>query len=79
MANTSKSKTARTGPGGPGTEIGPVYPPAQFYMVVVRDTIGRHNASEIRGLLKAAKQIKAEYGGISGLIDALEEAERQCK
>jgi hypothetical protein len=50
-----------------------------FYMPAVLDTLKRGKAADIRALISGAKEVKAKYGGIDGLITHLEEAAGRAK
>jgi len=45
-----------------------------FYRPAVDDVLKRGELSEIKALLKGAKDVKAKYGDIDGLISKLEAA-----
>jgi hypothetical protein len=50
-----------------------------FYKPAVLDTIKRGQLAEIKALIKGAKEVKAEYGDIDGLIARLEDAASRAK
>ena len=50
-----------------------------FYRVAVDDTIKRGELSEIQALIKGAKDVKAKYGDIDGLISKLEAAAKKAQ
>ncbi len=50
-----------------------------FYMVAVRECLGRGDRAEIQALLQGVKEVKAKYGDLSGLITELEGAYARCK
>lgn len=54
-------------------------PSLVFYRVAVRDTIERGELADIQMLLKGAKEVKAEWGDLDGLIKELEVAARKAK
>ena len=50
-----------------------------FYKPAVRDTLARGDRAEIQALIKGAKEVKAEYGDIDGLIAHLEQVVSRAK
>jgi len=50
-----------------------------FYRVAVDDTIKRGELSEIQALIKGAKDVKAKYGDLDGLISKLEAAAKKAQ
>ena len=68
----------RGGGGKPsgGGSYGAVHP---FYMVAVRETLGRGDQAEIQGLLESAREVKAKYGDLDQVIAVLEDACKSAK
>ena len=54
-------------------------PSLVFYRVAVRDTIQRGELADIQVLLQGAKEVKAEWGDLDGLIKDLEIAAKRAK
>ena len=50
-----------------------------FYRPAVDDVIKRGELSEIQALIKGAKDVKAKYGDIDGLIKQLEAAAKKAQ
>ena len=50
-----------------------------FYRPAVDDVLKRGELSEIQALIKGAKDVKAKYGSIDGLITKLEAAAQKAK
>lgn len=50
-----------------------------FYRPAVDDVLKRGELSEIKALLKGAKDVKAKYGDLDGLISRLETAVNKVK
>lgn len=50
-----------------------------FYRPAVDDVLKRGELSEIKALLKGAKDVKAKYGDLDGLISTLETAVNKAK
>lgn len=50
-----------------------------FYRPAVDDVIKRGELSEIQALIKGAKDVKAKYGDIDGLISKLEAAAKKAQ
>lgn len=50
-----------------------------FYRPAVDDVLKRGELSAIKALLKGAKDVKAKYGDIDGLISKLEAAAAKAK
>lgn len=50
-----------------------------FYRPAVDDVLKRGELSEIKALLKGAKDVKAKYGDIDGLISKLEAAAKKAQ
>jgi hypothetical protein len=50
-----------------------------FYRPAVDDVLKRGELSEIKALLKGAKDVKAKYGDIDGLITRLEAAAKKAQ
>jgi hypothetical protein len=50
-----------------------------FYRVAVDDVLKRGEASEIQALIKGAREVKAKYGSIDGLIAKLEAAAQKAQ
>ena len=50
-----------------------------FYRVAVDDTIKRGELAEIETLLQGARDVKAKYGDIDGLIKHLEAAAKKAQ
>ena len=50
-----------------------------FYRPAVDDAIKRGELSEIQALIKGARDIKAKYGDLDGLINKLEAAAKKAK
>jgi hypothetical protein len=50
-----------------------------FYRPAVDDVLKRGELSEIQALLKGAKDVKAKYGSIDGLITKLETAAKKAQ
>ena len=50
-----------------------------FYKPAVLDTIKRGQLAEIKALIKGAREVKTEFGGIDGLIARLEDAASRAK
>jgi hypothetical protein len=50
-----------------------------FYRPAVDDVLKRGELSEIKALLKGAKDVKAKYGDIDGLIAKLETAAAKAR
>jgi hypothetical protein len=50
-----------------------------FYRPAVDDVLKRGEVSEIQALIKGAKDVKAKYGSIDGLIAKLEAAAQKAK
>ncbi|HEV7429317.1 MAG TPA: hypothetical protein VGQ46_23435 [Thermoanaerobaculia bacterium] len=50
-----------------------------FYRPAVDDVLKRGELSEIKALLKGAKDVKAKYGDIDGLITKLEAAAKKAQ
>lgn len=50
-----------------------------FYRVAVDDTIKRGELAEIEALLQGARDVKAKYGDIDGLIRQLEAAAKKAQ
>ncbi|MBV8686255.1 MAG: hypothetical protein JOZ90_09485 [Alphaproteobacteria bacterium] len=49
-----------------------------FYRPAVDDILHRGEVAEIQALLKGAKEVKAQYGGLDGLIQHLEAAAKKA-
>ena len=49
-----------------------------FYRPVVDDVLARGDLAEIQVLIKGAKDVKAKFGGIDGLIRELETAAKRA-
>lgn len=54
-------------------------PSLVFYRVAVRDTIQRGELADIQVLLQGAREVKAEWGDLDGLIKELEAAAKRAK
>ncbi len=50
-----------------------------FYRPAVDDIIKRGELSEIQALIKGAKDVKAKYGDLDGLITKLEAAAKKAQ
>lgn len=50
-----------------------------FYRVAVDDTLQRGDHAEIQALLQGARDVKAKFGGIDGLIKELEAAVQKAQ
>lgn len=50
-----------------------------FYKPAVLDTIKRGSRAEIQALAKGAREVKAEFGDLDGLIARLEDAASRAK
>ena len=50
-----------------------------FYRVAVDDVLERGEAAEIQALIKGARDVKAKYGDIDGLIRELEAAAKKAQ
>jgi hypothetical protein len=50
-----------------------------FYRPAVDDVLKRGELSEIKALLKGAKDVKAKFGDIDGLITRLEAAAKKAQ
>ena len=50
-----------------------------FYKPAVLDTIKRGSRAEIQALVKGAREVKAEFGDLDGLIARLEDAASRAK
>jgi hypothetical protein len=50
-----------------------------FYRPVVEDTLHRGELAEIQALIKGAREVKAEYGDLDGLIAKLESAAKRAQ
>lgn len=50
-----------------------------FYRVAVDDAIRRGELSEIQALIKGARDVKAKYGDLDGLIAKLEAAAKKAQ
>ena len=50
-----------------------------FYRVAVDDTIKRGELADIEALLQGARDVKAKYGDIDGLIRQLEAAAKKAQ
>lgn len=50
-----------------------------FYRPAVDDVLRRGELSEIQGLIKGARAVKAKYGDIDGLIKKLEVAAKKAQ
>ena len=50
-----------------------------FYRPAVDDVLQRGELAEIQALIKGARDVKAKYGDIDGLIEALEVAARKAQ
>lgn len=49
-----------------------------FYRVAVDDTLRRGEQAEIQALIKGAREVKAQYGDLDGLISKLEAASKRA-
>ena len=54
-------------------------PSVVFYRVAVDNVIRRGELSEINALIKGARDVKAKYGDIDGLITRLEAAAKKAQ
>lgn len=50
-----------------------------FYRVAVDDVLQRGELAEIQALIKGARDVKAKYGDIDGLINQLEAAAKKAQ
>ena len=50
-----------------------------FYRPAVDDVLQRGELAEIQALIKGARDVKAKYGDIDGLIKALEAAAKKAQ
>ena len=50
-----------------------------FYRPAVDDAIKRGELSEIQALIKGARDVKAKYGDLDGLISKLEAAAKKAR
>ena len=50
-----------------------------FYRPAVDDVLQRGELSEIQALIKGARDVKAKYGDIDGLINKLEAAAKKAQ
>ena len=50
-----------------------------FYRPAVDDVIKRGELSEIQGLIKGVRDVKAKYGDLDGLITKLEAAAKKAQ
>lgn len=50
-----------------------------FYRVAVDDVIKRGELSEIQALIKGARDVKAKFGSLDGLIKELETAAKKAQ
>ncbi|HEX6376148.1 MAG TPA: hypothetical protein VFZ91_10555 [Allosphingosinicella sp.] len=64
------------GGGGSGGSYGGIH---AFYMGAVRDTLDRGDRAEIEALLASAREVKAKYNDLDGVIAALEGAAKSAK
>ena len=56
-----------------------VDPGRVFYRPAVDDILQRGEAAEIQALIKGARDVKAKYGSLDGLIGTLEAAVKKVK
>jgi hypothetical protein len=54
-------------------------PPRVFYRVAVEDALQRGELHEIQTLLAGAREVKATYGNLDGLIAKLEGAAKKAQ
>lgn len=54
-------------------------PSRVFYRVAVDDVLHRGDLAEIHELLKGAREVKAQYGDLDGLIAKLESATKKAQ
>jgi len=50
-----------------------------FYRVAVDETLRRGEQAEIQALIKGAREVKAQYGDLDGLISKLEAASKRVR
>ncbi len=50
-----------------------------FYRVAVEDTLARGERAEIEALIQGAREVKAQFGNLDGLIEHLEAAAKKAQ